>query len=144
MIDDWEKHIDEIWNDENWRGTLMDEENLYTETVEAMKSIDKNPSDIGRIGSYDGDYECTWLEFMSLADFHYDSGYGGTKVATDLIILFRDGTWMERKEYDGSEWWSYVTPPDFRRSLWDFPKKIESLRGSGFLSHIHGYGDDEE
>ena len=117
-------------------------ENLYAETVQAMKSIDKDPSDIGRIGSYDGEYECTWVEFCSLADFHYNSGYGGTEVATDLIIMFTDGTWMERKEYDGSEWWSYVTPPNLRNSIFHFPNEIKSLQGYGFLSDING--DDDE
>ena len=42
MIEDWAKHIDEVWNDENWR-EKMDDRNLYTETVQAMKSIDKDP-----------------------------------------------------------------------------------------------------
>ena len=60
MIEDWAKHIDEVWNDENWR-EKMDDRNLYTETVQAMKSIDKDPYDIRRIGSYDGEYECSWL-----------------------------------------------------------------------------------
>ena len=127
------EHIDEVWN-----GNRLDvwRENLYADTVQTMEQIDKKPSDIGRIGSYDGEYECTWSEFKKLADFNYDSGYGGTKVATDLIILFRDGTWLERNEYDGSEWWTYRTPPDFN-SLFDIPKEIESLQGRGFLSDIH-------
>ena len=141
MIGDWAKHIDEVWNYENWR-EKMDDRDLYTETVQAMKSIDKDPYDIRRIGSYDGEYECSWFEFVSLADFHYDSGYGGTEVATDLIILFTDGTWMERKEYDGSEWWQYVKPPNFRKSIFDIPNEIKSLQGCGFLSDIHG--EEEE
>lgn len=134
--EDWSEMIDDVWNNENWRED-MDDRNLYTETVQAMKGIDKDPSDIGRIGSYDCEYECTWAEFKELAGFHYDSGYGGTKVATDLIILFKDGTWMERREYDGSEWWRYVTPPIFRKSLLHIPKEIEYLQGRGFLSDIH-------
>ena len=115
--------------------------NLLKETENELECIGKTPNDIARIGSYDGEHGCTWEEFKELADIEYDSGYGIQKVATDLIILFRDGTWLERKEYDGSEWWSYVTPPDFN-SLFDIPNEIESLQGRGYLSHIHG--DEEE
>lgn len=40
----------------------------------------------------------------------YESGYG---IQTwDGYIVFEDGTWLGREEYDGSEWWRYNKAPD--------------------------------
>jgi prophage pi3 protein 38-like sequence len=39
----------------------------------------------------------------------YDSGYGTQEWSG--WISFQDGTWLERAEYDGSEWWSYKSCP---------------------------------
>lgn len=44
-------------------------------------------------------------------DFEYDAGYGIMNV--DGFIAFKDGTWMERREYDGSEWWEYKDMPRY-------------------------------
>lgn len=42
--------------------------------------------------------------------FSYDAGYGGQEVFGH--IWYQDGTWSERGEYDGSEWWEHkVCPP---------------------------------
>ena len=39
----------------------------------------------------------------------YDSGYGSQE--WEGWVSFTDGTWIERSEYDGSEWWSYRSCP---------------------------------
>lgn len=42
-------------------------------------------------------------------DFDYDSGYGCQEVFG--TIVFTDGTWLTRGQYDGSEWWeNHVIP----------------------------------
>lgn len=41
---------------------------------------------------------------------NYDNGFGGQEVVTDLVIL-GDNWWLERGEYDGSEWWGFRTVP---------------------------------
>jgi hypothetical protein len=51
-----------------------------------------------------------YSEFMSKLDFTYDSGYGGQEL--DGVIWFEDGTWADRGEYDGSEWWQYHKLPE--------------------------------
>lgn len=38
------------------------------------------------------------------------NGYGSAAIATDLIIYFKDHTYIVRGEYDGSEWWEYNVP----------------------------------
>lgn len=45
--------------------------------------------------------ERSFLE--TLASIDYDNGYGGQELFG--TIVFKDGTWLERGEYDGSEWW---------------------------------------
>ena len=83
--------------------------NLLAETIADIQQTGHTPDDIVYIGSRDG-YACTWDEFTRLADREYDNGYGGQEVADDLEIHFRDGGWLERHEYDGSEGWSYRAP----------------------------------
>lgn len=51
--------------------------------------------------------ELTFLN--SLASINYDNGYGGQELFG--TIVFKDGTWLERGEYDGSEWWEHRKLP---------------------------------
>ena len=48
-------------------------------------------------------------ESLDIEDRDYDSGFGGQELFG--TITFKDGTWLERGEYDGSEWWEYKTTP---------------------------------
>lgn len=45
-----------------------------------------------------------FLIFLKEIDFEYDNGFGGQEVFG--TIWYTDGTWSERTEYDGSEWWA--------------------------------------
>lgn len=47
-------------------------------------------------------------KFWNALDFFYDDGYG--KLVTGYL-WFSDGTWSERREYDGSEWWEHQAVP---------------------------------
>lgn len=84
--------------------------NLLKETKDIIEALHQNVDDIIFIGSEYSGRSCTWEEFCTLADFEYDSGYGSQKVATDLVIVFRDTTMMYREEYDGSEHWGIKRP----------------------------------
>ena len=84
--------------------------NLLEETKECIAEAGKTPEDIKFIGSTNSGYSCTWQEYVVLADVDYDDGFGGQEVATDLKVIFTDGTYMERGEYDGSEWWIFNKP----------------------------------
>ena len=57
-------------------------------------------------------------EFLESLDFEYDSGYGGQKLYG--TIWYDDGTWSERGEYDGSEWWEYKQCPDIPKRCTTF------------------------
>ena len=47
-------------------------------------------------------------ELQEKINFIYDNGYGMQHLHG--VILFKDGAWIERVEYDGSEWWEYKKP----------------------------------
>lgn len=46
---------------------------------------------------------------IKINDLNYDDGYGGQELHG--IIVFKNGTWLERGEYDGAEWWEYKKTP---------------------------------
>lgn len=48
-------------------------------------------------------------EVLPRLGFEYDNGYGGQEL--EGTIWYSDGTWSERGEYDGSEWWEYRACP---------------------------------
>ena len=53
--------------------------------------------------------------FLDELDFEYDNGWGSQEVFG--IIWYTDGTWSERSEYDGSEWWVYRYCPKIPEDL---------------------------
>lgn len=53
--------------------------------------------------------------FLSAINYEYNSGYGSQEVSG--TIWYTDGTWSERCEYDGSEWWEYKSYPQIPDAL---------------------------
>lgn len=53
--------------------------------------------------------------FLTGLSFEYDAGYGDQHLYGTM--WFDDGTWSEREEYDGSEWWEHMTPPVIPRAV---------------------------
>jgi hypothetical protein len=51
----------------------------------------------------------------ALRDINYDSGYGSQELFG--TIWYFGGSWSERGEYDGSEWWEYKTCPKIPAEL---------------------------
>ena len=56
-----------------------------------------------------------YVMFLKNLDFEYDAGFGGQEVCGNM--WYTDGTWSERGEYDGSEWWDYKSCPDIPEEL---------------------------
>ena len=48
-------------------------------------------------------------EVLPQLDFEYDSGYCRQELFGN--VWYADGTWSERGEYDGSEWWEHKECP---------------------------------
>jgi|688.fasta_scaffold1218650_2 hypothetical protein len=51
-----------------------------------------------------------WQKFLEALDFTYDHGYGSQELFGN--VWFKDGSWLSRAEYDGSEWWNHSTCPE--------------------------------
>ncbi len=83
--------------------------NLWEETIELLKENGKTFDDVLFIQGID--FKITKENFESVAKkTDYDSGFGAQRVATDLVLV-GDDWWIERAEYDGSEWWEYKSIP---------------------------------
>ena len=91
-------------------GESLADMNLLTETAQVMSAHGKTANDISWIGGRDF-YINTEDFFLFAKDVDYDSGYGSAEVATDLVIVFKDGSWLSRGEYDGAEFWRYNHTP---------------------------------
>ena len=121
--------------------------NLIEETRSVLKHIGKNAVNISWVGSYDGKYAMSWFDFRNkFKDINYYAGYGAQKIASDLVIVFGDHSWLERKEYDGSEHWTYKRVPVFKGfnnfDIVDAPsvgltgwKDLDGLNGGGILEN---------
>lgn len=91
--------------------------NLLYETMEILMEHKKSAADVRWVGlrkdslgmsENDGRLPVgSWEDFERVANFDYDAGYGGKEVASGLIIV-GDDWWLERAEYDGSEWWEFT------------------------------------
>ena len=83
--------------------------NLKSEIVEIIE----NEKKIGNHLEYiviDG-LEVDLKDLLQVADFHYDSGYGIPYINHNIVMMFSDGSYYTRVEYDGSEWFGRITPP---------------------------------
>lgn len=49
--------------------------------------------------------------FLNSMDFEYNDGYGLQEI--EGTIVFTDGSWLTRGEYDGSEWWENHQIPKY-------------------------------
>ncbi len=54
-------------------------------------------------------------EFLNSLNFTYDNGFGGQELFG--TVWLNDGTWLERDEYDGSEWWEHSKCPEIPEEL---------------------------
>lgn len=72
-------------------------------------SPDWNSTDI-LIDSESGDIS---LKDITRLNVDYDPGYGDQELFG--FIKYSDGTWSERGEYYGSEWWEYKAAPEYQK-----------------------------
>ena len=107
-------------------------QNLLKETIEDLKYYNKTLDDVLWIGTRD--YKITKEQFIELADFEYEDGFGSQKVATDLVIVLED-MYFTRAEYDGSEWWE---PHSFPKEPTE-TKEIKGLIITDFVEDLIGW-----
>ena len=89
--------------------------NLFDETLKILRDNSKTPDDVLWVGLLDRDIACsdvtaigktTWEDFAANANFVYDNGFGSIEI-NDRLVIVGDTWWLERHEYDGSEWWEF-------------------------------------
>jgi len=101
--------------------------NLLKETVAVLRDNGYGMDDIESVQG--GDVRISIDRFKKLANREYDDGYGAQEVAEDLVILLKDGSWLSRAEYDGSEWWRFNKRPDVVAEIGD--DKVHTLIAGG-------------
>jgi len=97
--------------------------NLWEETISELKDGGKTYDDVVAVCCFDFCIpKSNFEEIAKRTD--YDSRFGAQHVATDLMIV-GDDFWLERHEYDGSEWWEYKTIPTIPQEV----KIVDNLAG---------------
>lgn len=83
--------------------------NLLEETI---KKIEEHGHTIHEVKFVtDDDVYCDWKDFARDAkNYNYDAWFGSIEVNINLKVVGKDW-WLERHEYDGSEWWEYKSIP---------------------------------
>jgi len=81
---------------------------LLQETIDCIQWNGKKIEDVLFIKDY------TWYNtfnyFIENANETYDDWYWSQEVNGALMIVWKD-FWLERHEYDGSEWWEFKEQP---------------------------------
>ncbi len=97
--------------------------NFKEEILDAIASNNKSTEDVDYVilneyqltSDSNAEYVPSEIEFdhlLEVADgIIYDDGYGTVIIDDSLKIVFKDGTYMDRKEYDGSEWFEFHSTP---------------------------------
>jgi len=101
---------------ENIREDVINMINLLDETNSKLAQHGKSLKDVLCVS---GDcFRITKDDFIKLADTYYDNGFGGQQIASDLKLFGTDFL-MYRNEYDGAEWWEYIST--------EVPKELRSV-----------------
>ena len=81
--------------------------NLAEETRVVLKDNGKTFFDVIWFGDREFRFAC---DLQDLLNFDYNNGFGANNIPMDFLIV-GDDWWLERHEYDGSEWWEYKAMP---------------------------------
>ena len=97
--------------------------NLLAETKKVLESHGKNIFDVLWYGTTE---LIISNDIQQLFSIEYDDGFGGSEIPDELIVVGVDW-WLERHEYDGSEWWEFK----------QIPIKPVDIRSAGSLLKFH-------
>jgi hypothetical protein len=91
---------------------------IGTKQVKCIRLTNGDPTwndDIGVASLPVGHTQEQYEQFINMLDVEYDDGYGRQNLYG--TIWYTDGTWSERGEYDGSEWWEYKSCPEIPEDM---------------------------
>lgn len=98
--------------------------NLWEETIDTLKDYSLTWDDVEYVILDEQNCCITKENFEEVArKTNYDSGYGAAEIRTDLMIVGWNW-WLERREYDDSEWWELQTKPNIPNNF----RKITNLK----------------
>jgi hypothetical protein len=89
---------------------VPDRFSLIYGAIEAMEEAGRTRAEVAWVGSRDGRWATSWRKFVRM-DAAYE--YNG-RAPKDIVIVFgpaAEYAWLERREYDGGQWWQYCTLP---------------------------------
>ena len=99
--------------------------NAREEMLRLLKGKDIKCAEVTTGGGWDeecrtivlkvGHDEEDYAKFLNDLNFEYYAGFGGQELYG--TVWFKDNTWAERGEYDGSEWWEVNSLPDIPKEL---------------------------
>ena len=105
-----------------WVGSLISQKTMRNAKVEFLKAVedqggvkcasiqfdDNEPqtSIVLKVNHSEQDYD----DFLDRLNFNYNNGFGRQMIFG--TIWLKNGTWVSRGEYDGSEWWRHNVIPD--------------------------------
>jgi hypothetical protein len=89
--------------------------NITHTTYESYFTDDEDDVETPAITLKKGYTEAEYDAFLSKLDFEYDAGYGAQYVFG--YVWLTNGVWMDRGEYDGSEWWEWHKYPQIPDEL---------------------------
>lgn len=116
--------------------------NLKLETKQAIEEAGKSETDIAWIGG--DEFEIPKKLFWTLSDVEYHGGYSAQEVAEDLVIVFSDGSYLSRGEYDGMEWWEHHKTPErptgYREDIRNLTAKGAGKTGWETLADLNELG----
>lgn len=116
--------------------------NLWEETIDRLKSENKSWDDVLFVTC--NDFDISKDNFMETAmNTMYDSGYGGQYIPKDIKIV-GDDFWLDRGEYDGSEWWNFQQAPARKNKEQIIPALTSSGYWMTLKDHIERYCEDNE
>ncbi len=83
--------------------------NAKRELLQKIDNIDKKIEDVDWLEISLPYYEHKKYTKIEELDIEYNNDFGTQHLYGSVV--FKDGTWLERGEYDGSEWWEYKQVP---------------------------------
>jgi hypothetical protein len=86
-----------------------DQISFHTEIIDTLKKYNKTVNDV--IFVTDSKHYCHFSDFLNtIKNYTYNDSWGIPYINLNLKIVGEDW-WLERGEYDGSEWWEFKTMP---------------------------------
>lgn len=98
--------------------------NLYVETTQVLKDNNKTWDDVRCLLIRNKALQSCFAS--QVLDINYHNGYGSEDISLDFKVV-GDDWWLERAEYDGSEWWEFKTMPELPEQFCEDEQEFAKL-----------------